>query len=343
MYSVDLRWRAVTLIYIYNLRMHDVSAILGPNEISIKRWLAMFNAEGNVMPRQRARKTSRWPEAVIQFVDQYIKAHPCFYLQELQTALRTSFPDIPNTSIPTICRALRFDLKVSRKTLTKRAREAIPIELNAFISRLRPFYKNADQLVFIDETSKDSRDSVRKYAWSPINSPAVVNIPFGRSKRLSILAALDIDGFFAFEITTDTFDREKFHNAMISKIMPLLNPYPLPRSILILDNARIHVYQKLIDAVYDIGALIFFLPPYSPHLNPIEYGFASLKTWIKREAFLVFKKHSRKIIPIAMKNCIKQSFRSTFTKCGYGQYTLVGDLDRSHNLNDIEWDHEETA
>jgi len=36
------------------------------------------------------------------------------------------------------------------------------------------------------------------------------------------------------------------------------------------------------DVVRAAGARLFFLPPYSPDLNPIEQFFAKLKHWMRR-------------------------------------------------------------
>ncbi|KAE9021322.1 hypothetical protein PR002_g12289 [Phytophthora rubi] len=72
------------------------------------------------------------------------------------------------------------------------------------------------------------------------------------------------------------------------QILPFLNPRPLPRSIVVMDNAKIHMYEELQDLVHATGALLFFLPPYSPDLNPIEVGFSLLKRWIQRYANMAF-------------------------------------------------------
>uniref|UniRef100_H3G5W5 Tc1-like transposase DDE domain-containing protein n=1 Tax=Phytophthora ramorum TaxID=164328 RepID=H3G5W5_PHYRM len=48
-------------------------------------------------------------------------------------------------------------------------------------------------------------------------------------------------------------------------------------SIVVLDNANIHMYKELQEMIHETGALLFFLPPYSPDLNPIEVGFSLLK------------------------------------------------------------------
>ncbi|ETV91943.1 hypothetical protein H310_13592 [Aphanomyces invadans] len=61
------------------------------------------------------------------------------------------------------------DLGLTRKVLERRARESADFELRDYYRRLSPYYSYPDQLVFVDETSKDGRDSIRKYAWSKRN------------------------------------------------------------------------------------------------------------------------------------------------------------------------------
>lgn len=90
--------------------------------------------------------------------------------------------------------------------------------------------------------------------------------------------------------------------------IPLTNPYPGPRSVLILDNCSIHHSEKVRALVEDdvrkylapslshlsIGihpdnpvddglpeCKLIFLPPYSPDLNPIEQAFASIKAFLR--------------------------------------------------------------
>jgi hypothetical protein len=85
---------------------------------------------------------------------------------------------------------LRFDCGLSRKVLTKRARESSEKEILEFVYRLKLFYQRSNQLVFVDETSKDGRSANRRFAWSKIGVPAIVKCPFERGKRISMLAAM---------------------------------------------------------------------------------------------------------------------------------------------------------
>jgi hypothetical protein len=103
--------------------------------------------------------------------------------------------------------ALNFDLNLSRKVLTKSARECVPEEVSNYKAKLQAIYSFPAQLLFIDETSKDGRHAYRRYAWSKRNTPAVVKLPFRRGERVSILAALDHRGFVSWETTRGTFTR----------------------------------------------------------------------------------------------------------------------------------------
>ena len=55
--------------------------------------------------------------------------------------------------------------------------------------------------------------------------------------------------------------------------MPILGNYSLsePRSLVVLDNAKIHHSDRIVPLVESMGARLVYLPPYSPDLNPIEF------------------------------------------------------------------------
>ena len=50
----------------------------------------------------------------------------------------------------------------------------------------------------------------------------------------------------------------------------------------IMDNLSSHKRQAIRAAIRAAGALLLFLPPYSPDLNPIEQVFAKLKALLRK-------------------------------------------------------------
>lgn len=97
-----------------------------------------------MLSKTRESKTAQWPAGAVAFIDEYMKLHPCFYLEELQEAVKVQFRGLLNTSTPTICRLLRSDLGISRKILAKRTRESVPAEIEVFYKKLQPFYSGPD-------------------------------------------------------------------------------------------------------------------------------------------------------------------------------------------------------
>ena len=59
-----------------------------------------------------------------------------------------------------------------------------------------------------------------------------------------------------------------------------MNKWPLPNSVLVVDNTSIHKVDGICELVEGSGMHLMFLPSYSPDLNPIELTFSSVKVWL---------------------------------------------------------------
>ncbi|KIM50222.1 hypothetical protein SCLCIDRAFT_80849, partial [Scleroderma citrinum Foug A] len=56
----------------------------------------------------------------------------------------------------------------------------------------------------------------------------------------SIIPAITLDRIIAYDIVEGPVDTECFVRFLNEQVMPFTNPYPGPRSVLIMDNCRIH-------------------------------------------------------------------------------------------------------
>ena len=186
---IYLRWRGIVLFYIYGIDKAVIATVLGCSRRSVTRWHRQFHRTGNVTRKCPPTRGVHWSPEVLAYVKDYSVVHLCFYIEELKEAIHERYPNLGNISTSTVCRALRFNLKLTRKVLEKRARESSAAEIRAFHDRLAPFYGYPQQLVFVDETSKDGRDALRRYAWAPRGERAVVDLPFARGERVSVVAA----------------------------------------------------------------------------------------------------------------------------------------------------------
>jgi transposase len=63
----------------------------------------------------------------------------------------------------------------------------------------------------------------------------------------------------------------------------VLLPELPPGSVIVLDNARFHQSPTPLRLVEAAGCQLFFLPAYSPDLNPIEHIWATFKTALRKD------------------------------------------------------------
>ena len=57
-----------------------------------------------------------------------------------------------------------------------------------------------------------------------------------------------------------------------------------PGDIVVMDNLGSHKAKAIRRAINAAGARLWFLPPYSPDLNPIEQTFSKIKHWMRISA-----------------------------------------------------------
>ena len=89
---------------------------------------------------------------------------------------------------------------------------------------------------------------------------------------MSAIACMSVNGLLDVETIKHTGDGYVFYDFVQCHLIPHLMPFNgiNPHSIVILDNCAIHHVTEVVQSITDIGALVHFLPPYSPEFNPIE-------------------------------------------------------------------------
>jgi len=77
----------------------------------------------------------------------------------------------------------------------------------------------------------------------------------------------------ATQLWEGTCNTDIFNQWLEDLLCPLLDE----TCVVIMDNATFHKSVKTRELIETKGAVLLFLPPYSPDLNPIEGDFAALK------------------------------------------------------------------
>ena len=135
------------------------------------------------------------------------------------------------------------------------------------------------RLVFIDETWVKT-NMTRSHGRCTRGRRLVAKVPHGQWRTLTFLAALRHDRIDAPCVIDGPVNGLSF----LAYVEQLLVPTLAPGDIVIMDNLGSHKGQLVRGAIRAVGAKLFFLPPYSPDLNPIEQVFAKLKTLLRKAA-----------------------------------------------------------
>lgn len=135
------------------------------------------------------------------------------------------------------------------------------------------------QVVFLDEAGA-GLNLILDYGRSPRGQRVVGEKPTAKGRRISTVGALSCRGLETALCYEGTLNAELF----LYFITHFLVPCVRPGQVVILDNAAAHRDARVAALIQAAGARVVYLPPYSPHLNPIELAWAKVKQVLRKAA-----------------------------------------------------------
>ena len=179
-------------------------------------------------------------------------------------------------SVPQMCELLQQLKQYRKKTLRASEGDCERVEQarKTWMEKTREIDPN--RFVFVDETGTNL-GMTRLYARAQGQARAYGSAPKNHGENVSLIGSIRLDG----EMTAMNFpgglDSEAFH-AYAEKIF-----CPTLRSgdIVVMDNLRVHQNKPVRDLIEARGAELWYLPPYSPRLNPIEECWSKEKTILR--------------------------------------------------------------
>ena len=116
--------------------------------------------------------------------------------------------------------------------------------------------------------------------WAQRGQRIKAKVPHGRWQTMTFVAALRHDRVTAPWLIDGPINGATFQVYFEKVLVPTLHP----GDIVIMDNLGSHKGKGVRQAIRAVGARLFYLPKYSPDLNPIEQFFAKFKHWLRKAA-----------------------------------------------------------
>ncbi len=172
-----------------------------------------------------------------------------------------------------------------------------------------------DQFVFLDESSAKT-NMTRLVGRAPIGQRCYYATPHGHWKTTTMLSAIRSTG--VIQEASIVFDGPTDAIVFRSYVEQCLAPALTPGDIVVMDNLASHKVAGVREAIDEVGASVWYLPPYSPDLNPIEKLWSKVKTWLRRIAARTVQGLIQ-AVGDALRAVDASECRAYFRSCGYAK------------------------
>ena len=317
-YSPDLRWRMIYQSLMLNKSSREIAQNLNVDQSTVSRTVKLFNEEGHVNKKsypgnKGTRKLTQIDQLIIL---ELVIDRPGIYLHELQQELFEETGTEIDSS--TICRFLgksgftKQKMVLAAKQQCEFMRAQYQLDMSVYIG-------HPELLVFVDETGADRRNCLRRHAYSMRGRPATSRKFTFRGDRVNAICAISNDGLLDAYTTTGTVNADTFLHFIEHALLPHLQPFNgiNERSVVIMDNASIHHQSSIVDAIQSSGALLHFLPPYSPDFNAIELTFSKVKSVLKKNECTWTDIDTETALLAALTTITAEDCQAWISHCGY--------------------------
>ena len=165
--------------------------------------------------------------------------------------------------------------------------------------------------MFLDESAAKT-NMTRLRGRCPRGERLHFACPHGHWRTTTMISSVRLDGSTACMAIDGATDTEVFRAYVREVLIPTLRV----GDIVVMDNLTPHKNEETLALIEEAGACVWFLPPYSPDLNPIE------KMWSKlKQALRSFEARTHEellaAIASALSHVAASDARNWFASCGY--------------------------
>lgn len=166
--------------------------------------------------------------------------------------------------------------------------------------------------MFVDETGAKT-NMTRLRGRSEGGERLAGSAPHGHWCTTTLLGSMRLDGTTEAMVIESATDRDVFAAYVREVLAPALHP----GDIVVMDNLSPHKAPAVAEIIGASGAEVWYLPPYSPDLNPIEQMWSKVKALLRKAAARTAEA-LLEAIGAALDSVSAPDALGWFTNCGYG-------------------------
>ena len=171
-----------------------------------------------------------------------------------------------------------------------------------------------EKLIFLDESGVTTQ-MTRARGRAPRGTRIAEATPQGHWQVLTTLAALALRGIVGAMTVESATDGDVF----LAYLEHVLCPKLQSGDVVVMDNLSAHKVAGVRELIAAYGAVLLYLPPYSPDFNPIEQCWSKIKQILRtlkaRSAEALEQAVAQALAAITVENA-----QAWFAHCGYGTH-----------------------
>lgn len=148
----------------------------------------------------------------------------------------------------------------------------------SYLKKLDRFTRKGHDIVYMDETGFAPGTS-RSHGYSAKGARIYGDVDSQKRPRTSLIGGYRNGKLIAPVLFNGNCNTAVTNIWLKDHLLPELRS----GSVIVMDNAAFHKSIETRDIIKAAGCFVLFLPPYSPHLNPIEKLWANIKRAWKYE------------------------------------------------------------
>jgi transposase len=323
-FSYEIRKIALQKVFLDGIEaIPKIAMDIGVGESTIYFWMNESSKGRSIFDYHKPRGKSshpRMPSLHREYLLDFIMRYPFAYVWEARNYLHHTLGKFYSANK---IRSQLLASGITRQVLMTRAKQQSEPLRRLYKEFIKQFTK--EQIMFLDESHCRPGDARRKYGYGIRGYGAFIpssNVSHpGGSETACAIACMNSNGLVSATIYyNEIVNAEKFERNFKQEILPKLQSFPNPNSVLVMDNAPTHNREWIHEFCRKVGAIAVFLPPYSYDFSPIELMFHDCKSYIKRQYGSEEPNNSRLLGSYLLEGLCQVSShncKSFYRHCGY--------------------------
>ena len=302
-YSTDIRGRVIASVESGSSR-REAAEEFDVSPSSAIKWVATYRTTGSWAAKPRGGSTSPL-EKHANFLLTLIERQSDLTLDEVVCVLRKQGIRSSRTSVWRFFKRhnITFKKNPARGGAATRRRASARMRAQGMF--------DPAHLVFLDETAANTK-MMRVGGRCLRGERLIGQVPHGHWKTITFVGALRCEGMTAPYVIDGAMKGKTFLDYVEHHLAPTLRR----NDTVVMDNLPAHKAAGVREAIEARGAVLRYLPQYSPDLNPIEMPFSKLKAYLRKMAERTIPCLRRRIRTFA-RNLTAREAKNYFRHAGY--------------------------